>query len=127
MSNYRSFSHTGTKAVFIAPNDSAQRMTLKVINAPKKVSGISLMNRRVEILVSRGIDPRGRDCKDCTPVSEPLSATLVLSGSTTDVSGKTLRAMKDDIIAAVNAKWDDLVTIGMAPNDATGLVFTETE
>lgn len=125
MSLYRLFSQTGTKAVFIAPQDSTQRMSFFSVSTPKKVSGVSLLNRRVEIRVGRSVDPRGADCTDCTKVREPLSATITFSGSTTAEAQASLALMKQDLIDAINAKWEELVTIGVAPQDNTGLNYNE--
>lgn len=121
--NYRKFSATGTKAVLIAPDNATHRLSLSTISTPKKVSGISLMNRRVEIKVTRSVDPRGTDCVDCTPINEPVSVTLVISGSTTVAAQQALALMKADAITAVDTAWDDLILVGAAPQESTGLVY----
>lgn len=121
--NYRKLSATGTKAVFIAPTNALNRLTLQTLANPKKVSGISLLNRRVEIKVTRSVDPRGSDCKDCTPIKEPLSVTLVISGSTTETALKELAFMKEDVKIAVDAAWNDLVVVGAPPESNSGLIY----
>lgn len=126
MSLYRLFSQTGTKSVFIAPQDSTQRMSFASVSTPKKVSGVPLLNRRVEIRVGRSVDPRDRACTDCTPIREPLSASVVFSGSTTAEAQASLVLMKQDLIDAINAKWDELVVIGVSPQDNAGLNYNET-
>ena len=112
---YRLFNGNGNKSIFISPTNAQNRLTLHVLTSPKKVNGVSLTNRRAEVRISRQIDPRGPDCKDCTPVREPISVVMTVSGSTSEPTLAELKLMRDDAIAAINAAWDDLMIIGVAP------------
>lgn len=112
---YRLFNGNGNKSIFISPTNAQNRLTLHVLTSPKKVNGVSLTNRRAEVRIARQIDPRGPDCKDCTPVREPISVVMTISGSTSAASLAELELMRNDAVAAISAAWSDLMVVGVAP------------
>ena len=116
-STYRLFNGNGNKSIFISPKNAQNRLTLHVLTSPKKVNGVSLTNRRAEVRVSRQIDPRGPDCKDCTSVREPISVVMTISGSTSESTLMELASMRNDALMAINAAWDDLMVVGVAPTN----------
>lgn len=70
--------------------------------APKTVDGLRLTNVRSDVVVLRQSDPRGTACVDCTTVLEPLSARLILSGSTANALN-TEKALA----TLLNAVWSN--------------------
>ena len=114
---YRLFNGNGNKSIFISPTNAQNRLTLHVLTSPKKVNGVSLTNRRAEVRIARQIDPRGPDCKDCTPVREPISVVLTISGSTSESTLAELELMRNDAVAAIYGAWDDLMIVGVAPTN----------
>lgn len=119
---YRMFQSNGNNSVFIHPSDASQKLRFVVLSQPKKVSGLALTNRRVSIKVTRSHDPRGPECAasdPCALVLEPLSVELVISGSTRNIDALDLSVQ--DIITAYQAKKVDLLNVGAAPSDNTGL------
>lgn len=64
----------------------------------KKLTNLTIRNLRTEIYETDVIDPRSLDCADCSPVEEPISVRLIVSGSAP--AQNRLKQMVQNVTAA---------------------------
>lgn len=81
MSKYLYQSRDARNVTFESPTDPNSTFSFKRAITDKVVNKVPLTNIRSEAVVLRKVDPRGAQCTDCSPLLEPLSARLILSGS----------------------------------------------
>lgn len=118
MSKYLYQSRDARNVTFESPIDPNSTFSFKRAITDKVVNKTPLTNVRSEAVVLRKVDPRGVDCTDCTPLLEPLSARLILSGS----NPVELKAMWNTLRGNVDSQIDTMVH-GRAVADNADLVI----
>lgn len=103
----------GVNATFIAGTVTSKLSTTNVTQN-RKVSGVTIEHRRTEIKVSRSANIVREGTVKGT---EPLSVSIILSGSTEALAQGQIDLMLQDAVAVVNSNWDTLRVVGVAPRD----------
>lgn len=107
----------GVNATFIAGTVTSKLSTTNVTQN-RKVSGVTIEHRRTEIKVSRSANIEREGSVKGT---EPLSVSIVLSGSTEGIAQGQLDLMLQDAFAVASSNWNTLRVVGVAPRDLDGI------
>ena len=112
----------GVNATFIAGTVTSKLSTSNVTQN-RKVSGVTIEHRRTEIKVSRSANIMREGVAKGT---EPLSVSIVLSGSTESVAQDQLDLMLQDAFSVIGGNWNTLRVVGVAPRDLDSITVATT-
>lgn len=118
---YSYLNGNGINAVFIA-GTVVSRLGTSISTQNRKASGTELTHRRTEIKVSR---PSNIVRDGTVKGTEPLSVSIVLSGSTDSIAQDQLALMLQDSMAFVNDHWNEIRVVGISPR-VTDVIVSET-
>lgn len=114
MSQYLFQSRDARNVTFEHPIDPNSTLSFKRVITDKVVNKVQLTNVRSEAVVLRKKDPRPVDRTDCTPLLEPLTARVILSGS----NPTELVNMWNTLKLAVDSQIDAMVNGRAVPDNA---------